>query len=89
MLASTTVEGGGSADPDKNALLANTLKKAKEQGVPKENIAKSLSRVKYLAPAKSVLHLTQFYFSQCVGGERTGERFTYEALAFNSVGIIM
>ncbi|KIM48863.1 hypothetical protein M413DRAFT_88324 [Hebeloma cylindrosporum] len=60
---------GGSADPEKNVLLANALKKAKEQGVPKENIAKSLAR--------------------CIGGERSGERFTYEALAFNSVGIII
>jgi transcriptional/translational regulatory protein YebC/TACO1 len=48
----TTVTEGGSADPDKNILLSNALKKAKEQGVPKENIAKSLARVKHLALTK-------------------------------------
>ncbi|KJA27375.1 hypothetical protein HYPSUDRAFT_35257 [Hypholoma sublateritium FD-334 SS-4] len=35
---------GGSADPEKNAQLAVVIKKAKEQGVPKDNIAKSLAR---------------------------------------------
>ncbi|KAF8969813.1 YebC-like protein [Flammula alnicola] len=67
---SVAVKRGGSTDPEKNAQLATVLKKAKEQGVPKDNIAKSLAR--------------------CMKGEdRTGERFTYEALACNSVGIII
>jgi len=43
---------GGSADPDKNILLSNALKKAKEQGVPKENIAKSLARVNHVLGVK-------------------------------------
>jgi len=51
----TTVKGGGSADPDKNVLLSNALKKAKEQGVPKENIAKSLARVNQLVLPKVFL----------------------------------
>ncbi|KAF8201522.1 transcriptional regulator TACO1-like protein [Pholiota molesta] len=38
------VKRGGSIDPEKNAQLAVVLKKAKEQGVPKDNIAKSLAR---------------------------------------------
>ncbi|PPQ89112.1 hypothetical protein CVT25_006484 [Psilocybe cyanescens] len=34
---------GGSLDPEKNAMLATTLKKAREQGVPKDNIEKALA----------------------------------------------
>ncbi|KAF8162981.1 transcriptional regulator TACO1-like protein [Crassisporium funariophilum] len=41
----TAVRAGGSTDPQKNAQLAAALKKAKEQGVPKENIEKTLARV--------------------------------------------
>ncbi|KAF9483817.1 YebC-like protein [Pholiota conissans] len=64
------VKRGGSFDPEKNAQLAVVLKKAKEQGVPKDNIAKSLAR--------------------CMKGEdRSGERFTYEAIVGGSVGIII
>ncbi|PPQ68973.1 hypothetical protein CVT24_000362 [Panaeolus cyanescens] len=42
---SVAVRLGGSADPSKNVQLATALKKAKEQGVPKENIEKALARV--------------------------------------------
>ncbi|KAF9036729.1 transcriptional regulator TACO1-like protein [Panaeolus papilionaceus] len=41
---SVAVRLGGSADPSKNMQLAAALKKAKEQGVPKENIEKALAR---------------------------------------------
>ncbi|KDR73460.1 hypothetical protein GALMADRAFT_124566 [Galerina marginata CBS 339.88] len=34
---------GGSVDPEKNVQLATVLKKAKEQGVPKDNIEKALA----------------------------------------------
>jgi len=37
------VRTGGSVDPEKNIQLATTLKKAKEQGVPKDNIEKALA----------------------------------------------
>lgn len=37
---------GGSADPAMNLQLATALRKAKELGVPKENIEKALSRVR-------------------------------------------
>lgn len=39
---------GGSPDPALNLQLAAALKKAKDQGVPKENIAKALTRVRLL-----------------------------------------
>ncbi|KAH9483747.1 putative transcriptional regulatory protein [Psilocybe cubensis] len=38
------VKVGGSADPEKNSMLATTLKKAREQGVPKDNIEKALAK---------------------------------------------
>lgn len=38
-------EAGGSPDPAMNATLATVLKKAKADGVPKENIDKALARV--------------------------------------------
>ena len=36
---------GGSTDPNSNLQLATALRKAKELGVPKENIEKALGRV--------------------------------------------
>lgn len=44
---------GGSLDPEKNAMLATTLKKAREQGVPKDNIEKALANVKSSWPSTS------------------------------------
>jgi len=37
---------GGSTDPALNLQLATALRKAKELGVPKENIEKALGRVR-------------------------------------------
>jgi hypothetical protein len=39
------LEGGGSTDPDKNSALAQALRRAREQDVPKENIGKALAKV--------------------------------------------
>ena len=36
---------GGSADPDINATLAAVVRRAKTQGVPKDNIENALKRV--------------------------------------------
>jgi transcriptional/translational regulatory protein YebC/TACO1 len=38
--------GGGSIDPKINIQLAAALKKAKDQGIPKENIEKAIAKVK-------------------------------------------
>ncbi|KAF9009348.1 transcriptional regulator TACO1-like protein [Cyathus striatus] len=64
------VRTGGSADPVKNLQLAGAIKRAKDQGVPKENIAKALEKA-------------------IKGKEGNGEIITYEALAFNSVGLMI
>lgn len=36
---------GGSADPIQNLQLAGALKRARDQGIPKENIEKALAKV--------------------------------------------
>ena len=36
----------GSADPETNASLASALRRAKDAGIPKENIEKALKRVR-------------------------------------------
>ena len=41
--------GGGSADPSLNIFLAVTLRKARENGVPKDNIEKALLRVSHVS----------------------------------------
>ena len=46
---------GGSPDPAMNATLATVLKKAKADGVPKENIDKALARVNALTISKWIL----------------------------------
>lgn len=42
-----TIEAGTSADPNVNAALSNALKKAKTSGLPKENIEKAITRVRF------------------------------------------
>jgi len=87
------VPAGGSADPEKNIQLATVLKKAKDLGVPKDNIEKALASVR-----NSIAACIFNYdvpggipsLSQCVKGkEQSGERLIYEALSEKTVGIIM
>ncbi|KAF8803542.1 YebC-like protein, partial [Phlegmacium glaucopus] len=62
--------GGGSIDPKTNLHLAAALKKAKDQGVPKENIEKAIAKAGN-------------------SREKGGSPVSYEALAFNTVGVIV
>ncbi|KAF9530439.1 DUF28-domain-containing protein [Crepidotus variabilis] len=61
---------GGSSDPAQNAQLSAALKKAKDLGVPKENIERALARASGTK-------------------EGLGNKMVYEALAFDSVGLMI
>lgn len=55
---------GGSPDPAKNAQLANTLRKYKEMGVPKDNIERALTRAN---PAKGKAGTMVVYEAMALG----------------------
>jgi len=70
--------------------LAAALKKAKDQGVPKENIAKALARVRLLGLVAWTNPHRHIIPHQAGGGkDGAGSRLVYEALAFDSVGLVM
>lgn len=77
--------GGGSADPSSNFQLAAVIKKARDQDVPKDNIERAFERVSIHFRVLVTL-LTDH---QAEGKNKKGEVVTYEALAFESVGIVM
>jgi translational activator of cytochrome c oxidase 1 len=66
--------------------LASILRRAKEQGIPKDNIERALAKV-YFVESR---HFPFLGFDKAEGGkERAGETLIYEALVHNSVGLIM
>jgi len=69
--------------------LAAALKKAKDQGVPKENIAKALTRVRLLDLSMNEPHRHIIPHQAGGGKDGAGSRLVYEALAFDSVGLVM
>lgn len=79
--------GGGSIDPKTNLQLAAALKKAKDQGVPRENIEKAIAKVTRDFFKLQLLdsHVRQASHPK----EKGGSPVSYEALAFNTVGVIM
>ena len=78
---------GGSPDPAMNATLATVLKKAKADGVPKENIDKALARVNALTKSKWIL-LTHFKASGGQGKDAS-QHVVYEAMVSGSVAVVM
>lgn len=77
---------GGSPDPTLNLQLASVLSRAKEQDVPKDNIERALAKACFIKFRPFPFSV----FDKAGGGkEKVGESLTYEALAHNSVGLIM
>lgn len=67
----TKTVGGGSIDPKTNSQLAAAVKKAKDQGVPRENIEKAIAKVKTLfSPWSSSIA----WLPCTVGKQSKGER---------------
>lgn len=80
---------GGSTDPVRNLQLAAALKWAKEQDVPKENIEKALAKVLSMLTIGLENSCLRRLSQARQGKAKEGNSFTYEALAYNSVGLIM
>jgi transcriptional/translational regulatory protein YebC/TACO1 len=78
---------GGSTDPEKNTMLAASLKTAKVSGVPKENIERALAKVR----RQRCIHSSSLLrHTQASGGKDKGSQLiTYEALAYGTIGVIM
>ena len=65
--------GGGSIDPKTNLMLAAALKKAKDQGVPKENIEKAIAKVNKVSNHTQVQFLDSSAYTRQTIQKRKGD----------------
>ena len=78
----------GNSNPETNASLAAAIKRAKSNGVPKDNIEKAIQKVpSHVSELTSSSGLIRFQAtSSKAGGDQA---VTYEAMGPGSVGIVM
>ena len=62
---------GGGVNPEENSALAAALKRAKEQGVPKDNIENALKKVRRVCARQGSLRL---WMRRVIGCRRERER---------------
>jgi translational activator of cytochrome c oxidase 1 len=77
---------GGSPIPEENSMLATAIRRAKDAGVPKENIENALVKVRI----PSLVETHPILSNQASKSKNdNGQAVTYEAMMHGSVGIIM